>query len=148
MFLKESTIFFQAATAKTVSTLCIFPPLPQSTEWQLVSFFFCVYNVTTNSTNSKESSSHFTGQVESICLLNHKKGKALGYLPFVHTNHRSYTVQLQFLIMEIVWRSNQHQMQLTGNDRFQRFIFLSYPIQHQTFAFILLAKKGKEKKNT
>jgi len=46
----------------------------------------------------------------------------------------------------MVWRSNQYQMQLTGNDRFQRFIFLSYPAEHQILAFILLAKKGKEKK--
>lgn len=67
------------------------------------------------------------------------------YMPFVYTNHSSSTIQLQLLIMEMVWRSNQHQMQLAGNDRFQRFISFSYPIQHQTLAFILLAKKGKEK---
>lgn len=66
-------------------------------------------------------------------------------LPFVYTNHSSYAVQLQFLIMEMIGRNNQHQMQLTGNDRFQRFIFLSYPIQHETLAFILLAKKGRKK---
>jgi len=53
---------------------------------------------------------------------------------------------MEFFIMEMVWRSNQYQMQLTGNDRFQRFIFLSYPAEHQILAFILLAKKGKEKK--
>lgn len=34
----------------------------------------CVY---TNSTSSKESSSHFTGQAQSIYLLNDKKGSIL-----------------------------------------------------------------------
>lgn len=74
-----------------------------------------------------------------------RRGASLRNLPFVYTNHSSYAVQLQFLIMEMIGRNNQHQMQLTGNDRFQRFIFLSYPIQHETLAFILLAKKGRKK---
>ena len=41
------------------------------------SFFLCVCDFTVNSTSSKESSSCFMGQVESIFLLNHKKGNVL-----------------------------------------------------------------------
>lgn len=56
------------------------PPLSQSTEWWLgvfCCFCVCACNVTTNSTSSKESSSHVTGQVESIYLFSHKKGNVL-----------------------------------------------------------------------
>lgn len=72
-----------------------------------------------------------------------RRGMYLRKPPFVCANHSSYTHHLHFYIMEMVWRSNQHQMWLTGNDGFQRILFLLYPVQHQTLSFYLLREKKK-----